>query len=62
MLIFFFGFWLQSNEERNMMLLKPANNQDLIQVKKLDVVQLCETQMFKFVLCEAVNINSFSAS
>ena len=29
---------------------------------KLDVVQLCETQMFKFVLCEAVNISSFSAS
>ena len=29
---------------------------------KLDVVQLCETQILKFVLCEAVNINSFSAS
>ena len=28
---------------------------------KLDVVQLCKTQMFMFVLSEAANTNSFSA-
>ena len=61
-------------ENRKMFKMKPKEKDDsydevqanLFQFSKgmkiLDVVQLCETQIFKFVLCEAVNKSSFSAS